>query len=75
MPVDEKLNKRLATGTDRIYSIPTKTHLFRGVPHGFRRFGDKLSASQKWDAAIDEGIMWCLSGPRASGKFDVVDER
>lgn len=55
-------------------SIPTKTHLFHGVPHGFRRFGDKLSASKKWDKAIDEGILWCLSRPEATGKFDVVVE-
>lgn len=60
--------------TDQMGSIPSKTHLFHGVPHGFRRFGDKLSASKKWDAAIDEGILWCLSGPKATGKFDVIVE-
>ncbi|KAF2744625.1 putative lipase/esterase [Sporormia fimetaria CBS 119925] len=54
--------------------IPTKAHLFYGVPHGFRRFGDQLSACKKWDSVIDGGIVWCLSGPEATGRFDVVVE-
>lgn len=54
--------------------IPTKTHVFHGVPHGFRRFGAQLSASKRWDAAIDDGIIWCLSNPSATGEFNVIVE-
>lgn len=35
--------------------------VMKGVPHGFRRFGDRLSASSKWDALCLEGIRWLLS--------------
>jgi hypothetical protein len=45
--------------------------LFKGVPHGHRRFGDALKASQHWDDCIDDGILWVLSKPQATGKFDV----
>ncbi|SMY30012.1 unnamed protein product [Zymoseptoria tritici ST99CH_1A5] len=45
--------------------VPTNVHLFKGVPHGFRRFGDKLSASAHWDQVMHDGIRWALSGPQA----------
>ncbi|KAE8418419.1 Alpha/Beta hydrolase protein [Aspergillus pseudocaelatus] len=50
--------------------VPTKTNVFKGVPHGFRRFGDRLSASKKWDETIVEGIKWALSNP-AAGPFEI----
>ncbi|KAK4610628.1 AB hydrolase superfamily protein [Fulvia fulva] len=44
--------------------VPTDVHLFRGVPHGFRRFGDKLAASKHWDEVMHNGIRWALSQPK-----------
>ena len=52
-------------------SVATDIHLFKGMPHGFRRFGDQLSASKRWDRVIEEGIKWALHGAAASGKFEV----
>jgi hypothetical protein len=46
-----------------LFSVPTKVHVFRGVPHGFRRYGDKLPGSKKWDEVMSEGISWALSKP------------
>ncbi|KAK7424612.1 hypothetical protein QQZ08_008495 [Neonectria magnoliae] len=51
--------------------VPTDVHLFQGVPHGFRRFGDKLSASARWDEVMDQGIMWALGNPLPSESFVV----
>jgi acetyl esterase/lipase len=51
--------------------VPTEIRLFKGVPHGHRRFGDALKASKHWDDCIEEGILWALSKPKATGKFDV----
>lgn len=52
-------------------NVPTEIRLFKGVPHGHRRFGKALKASDHWDECIDEGILWALSKPQATGKFDV----
>ncbi|KAJ4379371.1 hypothetical protein N0V86_005416 [Didymella sp. IMI 355093] len=52
-------------------NVPTEVRLFRGVPHGHRRFGKALKASDHWDECIDEGILWALSKPQATGKFVV----
>ncbi|KAH9872946.1 hypothetical protein J1614_005341 [Plenodomus biglobosus] len=52
-------------------NVPTETRLFRGVPHGHRRFGKALKASEHWDQCVDEGILWVLSKPEATGKFEV----
>ncbi|KFX99607.1 hypothetical protein O988_03752 [Pseudogymnoascus sp. VKM F-3808] len=51
--------------------VPTNISLFKGVPHGFRRFGDRLAASKRWDDVIDEGIRWALSNPTATKDFNV----
>ncbi|KIX97710.1 uncharacterized protein Z520_06488 [Fonsecaea multimorphosa CBS 102226] len=45
--------------------VPTKVHVFPGLPHGFRRF-ETLKASRRWDEVIVEGIQWCLSDNRES---------
>ena len=45
--------------------------LFQGVPHAFRQFGDKLSASKRWDEVIENGIRWVLSKPTPTGEFIV----
>lgn len=59
--------KRLAEA-----GVPTDIRLFKGVPHGHRRFGKALKASQHWDDAIEQGILWALGNPKATGNFDVV---
>jgi acetyl esterase/lipase len=51
--------------------VPTEVRMFKGVPHGHRRFGKALKASAHWDQCVDEGILWVLSKPEATGKFDV----
>ena len=51
--------------------VPTDVHLFKGVPHGFRRFGDKLSASKHYDEVLHNGIKWVLSQPEAVGAMKV----
>lgn len=53
--------------------VPTNVNVFPGVPHGFRRYGDKLSASKKWDEVMSDGISWALSNP-AHGPFEIKSE-
>ncbi|GLI74197.1 hypothetical protein PoHVEF18_002431 [Penicillium ochrochloron] len=43
--------------------VPTDVNVFPGVPHGFRRHGDKLASSKKWDEVMSGGITWALSNP------------
>jgi acetyl esterase/lipase len=52
-------------------NVPTEIRLFKGVPHGHRRFGDALKASKHWDECVEEGILWALSKPEATKKFEV----
>ncbi|EFQ90070.1 hypothetical protein CFE70_001522 [Pyrenophora teres f. teres 0-1] len=52
-------------------NVPTDITLFKGVPHGHRRFGKALKASEHWDKCVEEGILWVLSKPQATGKFQV----
>ncbi|KAJ4244177.1 hypothetical protein NW762_014558 [Fusarium torreyae] len=54
--------------------VPTDIHVFKGLPHGFRRFGDQLTESKRWDSVMEDGIRWALSKPEASGKFEVKTE-
>ncbi|KAF2750397.1 alpha/beta hydrolase fold-3 domain-containing protein [Sporormia fimetaria CBS 119925] len=51
--------------------VPTDVHLFKGIPHGARRFGDQLKANRKWDEVHQQGILWALSKPKATGKFEI----
>jgi hypothetical protein len=50
-------------------SVPTSVNVFKGVPHGFRRFGDQLSVSKRWDEVMEEGIRWAWTRPPALGEF------
>lgn len=50
-------------------SVPTNINVFKGLPHGFSRFGEKLSATKHWDSVMHEGIRWAWSDPPASGEF------
>lgn len=52
-------------------SVPTKTYLLRGVPHGFRRFGNRLSASEKWDNLQVEGIKWLIGSSHEVSDFEI----
>ncbi|KAK0752622.1 Alpha/Beta hydrolase protein [Schizothecium vesticola] len=54
--------------------VPTDVSLFPGVPHGFRRFGDKLSECKRWDQVVEGGILWVLAEPEATGEFVVKTE-
>jgi len=54
--------------------VPTDVSLFSGVPHGFRRFGDKLSECKRWDQVVEGGILWVLAEPEATGEFVVKTE-
>ncbi|KAK1756539.1 Alpha/Beta hydrolase protein [Echria macrotheca] len=47
--------------------VATDVHMFSGLPHAFRQYGDKLSESKRWDRVIEEGILWTLSEPVAGG--------
>lgn len=51
--------------------VPTDVHLFKGMPHGARRFGDQLKVNKAWDEVLQQGILWCLQNPLPSGKFEV----
>ncbi|KAJ5371293.1 uncharacterized protein N7496_007385 [Penicillium cataractarum] len=53
--------------------VPTDINVFPGVPHGFRRHGDKLASSKRWDEVMSGGITWALSGP-AAGPFEIKAE-
>lgn len=48
--------------------VPTDVTVFKGLPHGFRRYGNKLSASKKWDEVMAQGIQHALSDP-VPGEF------
>ncbi|KAJ5275279.1 hypothetical protein N7497_005892 [Penicillium chrysogenum] len=49
--------------------VPTNVNVFKGVPHGFRRFGERLSVCKQWDQTMEDGIRWALTKPSASGEF------
>ncbi|KAF4435884.1 hypothetical protein F53441_13392 [Fusarium austroafricanum] len=51
--------------------VPTDVHVFNGLPHGFRRFGDQLTESPRWDKVMEDGIKFAISKPKASGKFEI----
>ncbi|SCO01870.1 related to lipase/esterase [Fusarium fujikuroi] len=46
--------------------VPTDIHLFLGLPHGFRSHEEKLSAFNRWDKVIEDGVGWILSEPLCS---------
>ncbi|KAI9368662.1 Alpha/Beta hydrolase protein [Aspergillus egyptiacus] len=50
--------------------VPTKTNVFSGVPHGFRRYGEQLKVCEKWDEVMVEGIKWAL-GDAVPGRFEI----
>ncbi|KAK1142947.1 hypothetical protein N8T08_007188 [Aspergillus melleus] len=53
--------------------VPTDVNVFTGLPHGFRRHST-LSESKRWDAVMNRGIKWALSGPTGTEDFVIKDE-
>ncbi|KAI1869800.1 uncharacterized protein JN550_005781 [Neoarthrinium moseri] len=51
--------------------VSTDVHIFPGLPHGFRRVGDKVSESERWDQVMEGGIVWALSKPVPTHKFEI----
>ncbi|CAM1503544.1 Fc.00g011350.m01.CDS01 [Cosmosporella sp. VM-42] len=51
--------------------VPTDVNLFLGMPHGFRCYEDKLTASERWDRVMEEGVCWILAEPVPSNEFHV----
>jgi hypothetical protein len=51
--------------------VPVDVNVFKGVPHGFRRFGDRLSASKRWDDVMANGILWSLNNPTPAEKLNI----
>ncbi|CAI7622585.1 unnamed protein product [Penicillium discolor] len=49
--------------------VPTNINVFKGVPHGFRRFGERLAVCKQWDQTMEDGIRWAIAKPSASGEF------
>ncbi|KAL2105153.1 hypothetical protein VUR80DRAFT_8916 [Thermomyces stellatus] len=50
--------------------VPTDINVFKGLPHGFRRY-NQLSESKRWDRVMEDGIRWALAEPSPSRKFIV----
>ncbi|KAJ5638506.1 hypothetical protein N7528_000896 [Penicillium herquei] len=51
--------------------VPTDVTVFRGLPHGYRRFGKGLDrACKKWDESVNYGISWILNNPKV-GAFEI----
>ncbi|KAI1611661.1 Alpha/Beta hydrolase protein [Exophiala viscosa] len=51
--------------------VPTTIHVFQGLPHGFRRFGEKLSACAVWDDVMEDGIRQALKRPPRSMEYKI----
>ncbi|KIV80266.1 hypothetical protein PV11_07779 [Exophiala sideris] len=51
--------------------VPTSIHVFQGLPHGFRRFGEKLSACAIWDKVVEDGIREALKRPPRSTEYKI----
>jgi hypothetical protein len=42
-----------------LYSVPTKVHIYPGLPHGFRRW-TQLAATEVFDNTSIECIQWAF---------------
>lgn len=54
----------------RVTSVPTDISLFKGLPHGFRRYGN-LTEAARWDRVMEDGIRWAVGKPSPSYEFNV----
>lgn len=52
------------------HRVPTDINLFKGLPHGFRRY-KQLTETARWDRVMEDGIRWAVGKPSPSHKFDV----
>ncbi|KAK3692311.1 alpha/beta hydrolase fold-3 [Podospora appendiculata] len=50
----------LADKLERL-GVPTKKHVFPGLPHAFRKYPD-LPSSKRWDDRTVESIQWLVNG-------------
>ena len=53
-----------------VTSVPTDINLFKGLPHGFRRYGT-LTEAARWDKVMEDGIRWAIKKPSPSYEFNV----
>ncbi|KAI1334651.1 Alpha/Beta hydrolase protein [Xylariaceae sp. FL0016] len=51
--------------------VPTDVNMFSGLPHGFRRAGDKIQDSERWDRVMERGVLWVLDSPVSAGEFEI----
>lgn len=65
------INNGLPTNGRLTHSVPTTIHVFQGLPHGFRRFGERLSACQVWDKVIEDGVRLALKRPPPSTEYKI----
>jgi hypothetical protein len=56
-------------------SVPTNVNVFEGLPHGFRRFGERLSECKRWDIVLVDGIKWILDGPAYTEEFIIKTDQ
>lgn len=52
--------------------VATNINLIKGIPHGARRFPGLVKANAAWDEIHQQGILWALSKPEATEKFEVT---
>jgi acetyl esterase/lipase len=53
--------------------VPTKKHIFPGLPHFFRKHRD-MPSSKRWDELMAASVLWCLEGTaegHAAGDWQV----
>lgn len=57
--------------------VPTKVHIFPGMPHGFRRFNE-LPSSRRWDQLLMESVLWVLKNQdpvsNVGGEIEIHEE-
>lgn len=51
--------------------VPTNISVFKGVPHAHAAYMRGMKASGDWDEVLQQGILWTLSKPKATGTFEV----
>ncbi|KPM36544.1 hypothetical protein AK830_g10026 [Neonectria ditissima] len=51
--------------------VPTDVNLFLGLPHGFRWYDEKISASRRWDKVVEEGVLWALTEPAPNNELHI----
>lgn len=55
-------------------SVPTDVHMFSGLPHGFPLVKGLTADVKRWNDVMSNGILWALSKPEATHKFEIKTE-